>query len=98
MTAEYLGPHRSHGLLAVAKPGRCRPASTCEAHRSRQFHCHSRRFFLSGTPATATKSLLVPIVLWCYLPVEDGTKNTVNDHMVMYMRIQTIRQQPIIHM
>ena len=30
-----------------------RPAITCEAHRSRQPHCHSRCLFLFGTPATA---------------------------------------------
>src|SRR4029077_14757266 len=36
--------------------GSGRPASTSEAHRSRQFHCHSRRFFLSGAPAPASAS------------------------------------------
>jgi hypothetical protein len=33
-----------------------RPAITCEAHRSRQFHCHFRRVVLSGTLATAPAS------------------------------------------
>jgi hypothetical protein len=54
--------------------------------------------FLSGTPATATKSLLIPIALWYYLPVEDGTKNTVNDHMVMYIHVRMKRREAIIHM
>jgi hypothetical protein len=35
-------------------------ASTCEAHRSRQFHCHSRCFFLSGTPGDG--------LCLCFLP------------------------------
>jgi len=29
-------------------------ANTYEAHRPRQLHCHSRRSFLSGTPAMAS--------------------------------------------
>jgi hypothetical protein len=53
---------------------------------------------LSDTPATATKSLLIPIALWYYLPVEDGTKNTVNDHMVMYIHVRMKRHEAIIHM
>ena len=28
--------HRNHRFVVVAKPGGCRPATTCEAHRSRQ--------------------------------------------------------------
>ena len=44
-------------LIMVAYERLGRPAITCEAHRSRQFHCHSRCFFLSGTPATASASV-----------------------------------------
>ena len=36
--------------------GNGRPAKTCEAHRSRQPHCHSRRLCLSGPPATDSAS------------------------------------------
>ena len=43
------------GMCLVAS-GSSRPAITCEVHRSRQSDFHSRRLFLSGTPATASAS------------------------------------------
>jgi hypothetical protein len=36
-------------LVILTSHGRGRSAFTYEAHRSRQFHCHSRRVILSGT-------------------------------------------------
>ena len=47
-------------VIFVVATGSGRPANTCEAHRSRQFHCHSRRLFLSGTPAPASASCFLP--------------------------------------
>jgi hypothetical protein len=45
----------SHRVFVVAT-GNGRPASTYEAHCSRQLHCHSLRLILSATPATASAS------------------------------------------
>jgi len=51
-----------------------RPANTYEAHRSRQFHCHSRRLSLSGTPATASAShFLRELCVGSPLPVREPT-------------------------
>ena len=51
-----------------------RPAITCEAHRSRQLCCHSRRLFLSGTPATASAShFLCEMCIGSPLPVREPT-------------------------
>jgi len=49
-----------HPRFFVALSGIGGLASTCEAHRSRQFHCHSRCFFLSGTPGDG--------LCLCFLP------------------------------
>src|SRR5580765_2249468 len=55
-------------------PGSGRPAFTCEAHRSRQFHCHSRRLSLSSTPATASASrFLRELCVGSPLPVREPT-------------------------
>ena len=51
-----------------------RPAISCEAHRSRQFHCHFRRVVLSGTPATApASSFLRELCVDSPFPVREST-------------------------
>ena len=51
-----------------------RPAITCEAHRSQQFHCHFRRVVLSGTLATApASSFLRELCVDSPFPVREST-------------------------
>jgi hypothetical protein len=50
-------------VFSCGSQGPGRPANTCEAHRSRQQNCHSRRLILFGTPARGLRmgsSLNVP--------------------------------------
>ena len=63
-----------HPIIFVVAIGNGRPAITYEAHRSRQFPCHSRRLSLSGTLATASaSSFLLELCVGSPLPVREPT-------------------------
>ena len=66
-------PHPRSDRVVVAT-GFGRPASTCEAHRSRQHHCHSRRVILSGPPAPSSASWFLPeMCVGSPVPVREPT-------------------------
>ena len=74
----------------MVAPGSGRPASTCEAHRSRQFHCHSRRLFLSCTPATASAScFLCELCVGSPLPVREPTSFQQSNRLERQLRSTT---------
>ena len=80
----------------VIASGKGRPAITCEAHRSRQLHCHSRCLFLSGTQTPASDSCFLPeMCIGSPLPVreptsfqprrsQDGYQQQTREHAAMW--------------